>query len=51
MCEQRSDQKIMREIFRKNIWKYKREDFLNNDLAKFGQKKIKEVNIATAFSR
>ena len=36
VCEQRGDQKLLREIFRKNLWKYKKEDFLKNDLKKFG---------------
>ena len=51
VCEQRGDQKLLREIFRKNLWKYKKEDFLKNDLKKFGQRKIKEVDIASAFNR
>jgi hypothetical protein len=36
VCEQRGDQKLLREIFRKSLWKYKKEDFLKNDLKKFG---------------
>ena len=51
VCEQRGDQKLLRDVFRKNIWKYKKEDFLKNDFEKFQQKKIKEVDIASAFNR
>ncbi len=49
--EWKRDKFMIREIHRKNLWKYKAEDFSTMLSNEFGKKKNKEVKIVDAFNR
>ena len=42
---------MIREIHRKNLWKYKPEDYSNELRDGYGKKKCKELKIVDAFNR
>ena len=50
-CEWKRDKFMIREIHRKNLWKYKPEDYSNELRDGYGKKKFKEVKIVDAFNR
>ena len=49
--EWKRDKFMIREIHRKNLWKYKPEDYSNELRDGYGKKKCKEVKIVDAFNR
>ena len=49
--EWKRDKFMIREIHRKNLWKYKPEDYSNELRDGYGKKKSKEVKIVDAFNR
>jgi hypothetical protein len=49
--EDRRDKFIRREILRKNIWKYRPQDFNDKSKSRMGGKKENQINIVAAFNR
>jgi hypothetical protein len=49
--EWKRDKFMVREIHRKNLWKYKPDDYSSTFSNEFGKKKNKEVKIVDAFNR
>ena len=49
--EWKRDKFMVREIHRKNLWKYKQDDYSTTFSGDFGKKKNKEVKIVDAFTR
>jgi len=51
ISEWKRDKFMIRDIHRKNLWKYKPSDYSNNLKDSFGKNKNKEVKIVDAFNR